>query len=455
MDQLMTDNYKFEGTIKTVLIAFMGIGLLSMVLTFLGDDAVHSRFWSNFLINAVFFTGLAFVALLLMAGKYIAYSGWQTVFKRVWEAYSLFLLPGLILMSVLVLGVIFGFHTLYHWNFEGITDPSSPNYDELIAGKSGFLNKYWYGLGTVLILGLWYLFARKIRSLSLKEDREGDGSYRIHYRIKKWAGVFLPIGGFTSAALIWLWVMSLDAHWYSTLFAWYATISLLVSMIALTILTLLFLKSKGYMQQVNKDHLHDLGKYLFGFSIFWTYLWFSQYMLIWYGNIGEETVYFKERLDSFPVLFYGLVILNFVMPFFVLMRNDTKRKAGTLTFAAIVVFLGHWLDFFLMVKPGVLHTTHEALGHHGHGHGEEGHAMADQAVHAVQTAGGESGDAIAHAAEHASGFVSGFTLPGFLEIGTMLGFFGLFMFLTLNALSKAPLIPKNDPYLGESLHHHV
>lgn len=458
MDTVMTNEYKFKGGIRTGLIVLMVIGVISMIFTFIGDDELNSRFWSNFLINSVFFTGIAFVALILMAGKYIAYSGWQTVFKRIWESYSLFLLPGLILMAILVFGVFGGFHQLYHWNFEGIADPSSDNYDEIIAGKSGFLNKYWYGIGTIVILGVWYLFARKIRSLSLLEDQEGDDSYKIHFRIKKWAGVFLPIGGFTSAALIWLWIMSIDSHWYSTLFAWYATISLLVAMIALTILTLLYLKANGYMNQVHVEHLHDLGKYLFGFSIFWTYLWFSQYMLIWYGNIGEETVYFKERLDNYPVLFFGLLFLNFIAPFFVLMRNDTKRKVGTMTFAAIVVFIGHWLDFFLMVKPGVLHTTHEALGHGHHGT-EAGHDVGAHGAEAASHGAGHGAEiaheAVAHGVEHVSSFVAGFSMPGFLEIGTMLGFFGLFMFLVLRSLSSAPLIPKNDPYLGESIHHHV
>ncbi len=446
----MTKDYKFEGKTKTMLIVFMIVGLISMGWTFLVDDELHTRFWSNILINSVFFTGMSFVALLIMSGKYIAYSGWQTVFKRIWEAYSLFLIIGLILMGIIALGNFVGFHHLYHWNFDGITDPNNANYDKIITSKSSFLNATWYGLGTLIIVGLWYFFAVKIRNLSLREDAEGSGAYAIHRTLKRWAGLFLPIGGFTSAALIWLWVMSVDSHWYSTLFAWYATISCFVAMIALTIMTILFLQGKGYMQYVSKEHLHDLGKYLFGFSIFWTYLWFSQFMLIWYGNIGEETVYFRERFDKYPVLFYAVFVINFIVPFFVLMRNDNKRKTGTLVFTSALVFLGHWLDFFLMVKPGVLHTAHEAMGHGSHG----GHGEAD-AAHGAAHGAEHVADMAHHGVEHASSFVSGFTLPGFLELGTMLGFFGLFMFFALNAMSKASLLPKNDPYLGESLHHHV
>ena len=140
----------------------------------------------------------------------------------------------------------------------------------------------------------------------------------------------------------------------STLFAWYATISWFVSMLCVTVLTLIYLKSKGYYTQVTGDHFHDLGKYVFGFSVFWTYLWFSQYMLIWYGNVGEETVYFRQRFDEYPVLFYGNLIINFALPFLVLIRNDTKRKMGIMTVICSVVLIGHWIDYFLMIKPGAI-----------------------------------------------------------------------------------------------------
>ena len=163
-------------------------------------------------------------------------------------------------------------------------------------------------------------------------------------------------------------------------------------------------------------------------------------MLIWYANVGEETIYFKERYDNYPVLFFANIAVNFVLPFIVLLRNDTKRKVGTLSFVAIVVFLFHWLDFFLMIKPGVLHTTLEALGHGAHGdHGAADHAGHDHS----------------HTVEHVSNFVSGFSMPALLKLGTMLGFLGLFCLIVFNALGKHALTPKNDPYLEESLHHHV
>lgn len=431
------DQFTFNSRLKTGLIGFMILGLVCLGITFFTDDALHSRFWSNYLHNTVFFTGIAFVSLFVIAAFTTAYAGWYTVMKRIWEAYSLFLLPGLVLMLLVIAGVWGDFHHLYHW-----ADEEAVLTDHLLEAKSRFLNKNWYTFGTIIIVGAWFFFAWKLRQLSLREDEQGTADFAFHRKIRIWSAAFLPVAAFSSAAIVWQWVMSIDAHWYSTLFAWYATASWFVAAIALTILTIIFLKSRGYYDGISHDHLHDLGKYMFAFSIFWTYLWFSQYMLIWYGNVGEETIYYRERLDNYRVLFYGNLVLNFVLPFFVLMRNDTKRKYGTLVFTSIAVFFGHWWDFFQMIKPGVYLTTVETLAH-SHDAGVVDHAS-DAGHGPVEDA--------AHAASH---FVAGFTLPGLLEIGTLLGFLALFMYVVFDRMEKAALQPKHDPYLEESLHHHV
>lgn len=415
------NQFTFEAKQRTVLGGMMIVGLLCLVITYLGDDALHSRFWSNFLHNSVFFTGIAFLSLFVLTAFTTAYAGWHAVMKRVWEAYMMFLIPGLVLIGIVIAGLYLHAHHLYHW-----ADEAEVAKDEILQHKSSFLNKYWYGLGSLVIMGVWIYFATQIRKLSLQEDAEGTTSYTQYRRVKVISAIFLPIGGFTSAAMVWQWIMSVDSHWYSTLFAWYTTASWFVAMMALTIMTLIYMKSKGYFENVRADHFHDLGKYLFAFSVFWTYLWFSQYMLIWYANVGEETIYFRTRINEYPAMFYGNLIINFVLPFFILLRNDTKRKAGTLFFVAFLVFVGHWWDFFLMIKPGVLHTTHAAMAH-----------------------GAEGG----HAAH--GGITPGFSFPGLLELGTMLGFLGGFLYFVLGQMTKASLQPKNDPYIAESLQHHV
>ena len=453
--------YDFTSKNKMWLTIGMVVGVICLGWTyFLADDELHTRFWSNFLHNAVFFTGIALMAGFFMSASITAWAGWYVNFKRVWESFSMFLLVALGLMGIIALGVFLDWHHLYHWmDTSLIEDPTSDHYDEIMAGKAGFLNKYWYLGGTVILLGIWFFIVNRIRSISLAEDQTGSEGFKKHYKIRIWAAAFLPLAGFGSAAMVWQWIMSVDAHWYSTLFAWYTGASWFVSMICLTILVLLFLKSKGYYQSVTIEHFHDLGKFLFAFSIFWTYLWFSQYMLIWYGNVGEETIYFKERLDNYSALFYLNLGINFIMPFFILMRNDTKRKIGSLAFTAGLVLFGHWLDFFLMLKPGILHTAHSAMGHgngHGDSHGDaHGTEAVDHAAEAAHGAGHGAEAAAHHGGEALSSFEMGFSMPGILEVGTFIGFLCLFLFFVLNTLTKAPLVPENDPYLDESNHHHT
>ncbi len=467
--------FNLSNSLRTIFLVFIALGVVCLGITWFSDDHSHTRFWSNVLHNSVFFTGISIMATFFMAASITAYAGWYTAFKRVFESFSMFLIPGFILMTIVGIVVYMNGNQLYHWN-----DPETRLHDDIIKGKGSFLNKNWYLFGTMIIGAAYIYLATKIRSLSIAEETAGDDArYATHRTIRSYAAAFLPIFGFTSVVLIWQWVMSVDSHWYSTMFAWYSLASLFVAMMALVALTLLYLRKNGYYQNLSKNHLHDVGKFIFGISVFWTYLWFSQFMLIWYANIGEETIYFKERYDHYPVLFFMNLVVNFALPFLILLRNDTKWKTGSLTFVAILVFLGHWMDFFLMIKPGVLHTAHELSGHghtghgdahssteaaHGaathvaeaaHGTAEAAHGVAD-ASHAAATHVAEAAHgATAHGAEQVSDFVSGFTMPGLLELGTMLGFLGLFGIVVFTVLSKASLTSKQDPYLEESLHHHV
>jgi hypothetical protein len=433
----MINQFNYASSLKTLCIVLMAIGATCIGITWFTDEQpFHTRFWTNILHNSVFFTGIAIMATFFMAASISAYAGWYTAFKRVFESISSFLLPGFILMAIMGVVVYTHGNHLYHW-----ADQHTRDTDEIIKGKGSFLNKNWYLFATVIIGAAYIYLASKLRSLSVAEESaEGEENFNTHRSIRSYAAAFLPIFGFTSVVLIWQWVMSIDSHWYSTMFAWYSLASLFVAMMSLVALILIYLRSQGYYQNLSKHHVHDVGKFIFGISVFWTYLWFSQFMLIWYANIGEETIYFKERYDKYPVIFFLNLVINFALPFLVLLRNDTKWKNGSLSFIAIMVFLGHWLDFFLMIKPGALHTAHE-LGGHG-GHGEAGHG-ADMAHGAA-----------AHA-EHASSVVSGFTFPGLLELGTMLGFLGLFLYVVFNTLSKNSLTSAKDPYIEESLHHHV
>jgi Ni/Fe-hydrogenase subunit HybB-like protein len=201
----------------------------------------------------------------------------------------------------------------------------------------------------------------------------------------------------------WDWIMSVDPHWFSTLFGWYVFSSMFVSGIATIALVTIFLKSKGYLEFVNDSHIHDLAKFMFGFSIFWTYLWFSQFMLIWYSNIPEEVTYFVTRIQDYNLLFFGMVAINFLFPILILMNSDFKRVNWFVVTAGIFILIGHYVDIYVMIMPSTVGP---------------------------------------------SWFI------GFPEIGAFMFFAGLFIWYIFHTISKAPLIPKGDPYLGESKHFH-
>ncbi len=405
------NRFEFSGKLKTTLLIGIVIGIVSLVLEyFVYSDGVHSMFWGDILLNNAYFIGMALMALFVMSAFITAWTGWYTVFKRLLEAFNAYLIPGAVIMLILALGNYFGWHHLYLW-----ADSNFAEHDEVISGKSGFLNKNMYLLATVVFVGLWLLWRYKIRTLSLKEDAGVKGDYSYHRTMRNWAATFLPLAGYTSAIMIWLWLMSVEPHWYSTMYAWYTSSSWFAGSWSLLILVMIYLKSKGYFDKVTKEHIHDMGKYLFAFSIFWAYLFFDQYMLIWFGNVGEETTHFKLQQTEYPFLFFSVLVLNFIVPFLGLMINTAKKSYWILGSVAVLTFLGHWLDIYLQVKPYVAEATAELTGQQHHV----------------------------------------FPFPNIVEFGVMIGFLSLFLFVTFKCLSKANLVPENDPYLEESLHHHV
>ena len=233
-----------------------------------------------------------------------------------------------------------------------------------------------------------------------------DGSTEHWYSARKLSAIFLVIFAVSSSVSAWDWVMSIDTHWFSTMFGWYIFASWWVTGLAVITLIVAYLKDAGYLKMVTANHLHDLGKFIFAFSIFWTYIWFSQFLLIYYANIPEETVYFIARLKNPPYswIFYANLFLNFVFPFLLLMTRDAKRHLSMLKVVCPIVIVGHWFDFYNMVTPGVM--------------------------------------------KHEGGL-------GFLEIGLALVFTAAFLYVVLNALSKLQLVAKHHPFMEESLNHHI
>ena len=375
-----------------------------------GDEpGWRQRLFAGLWINNLFFTGLAVCGLFWVAIQYAAQAGWSAGFLRIplamasWLPYAAVLMVGVWLVAS---------HDLFHWTHhylieETLADGSpNPDYDPIIAGKSGYLNTPFYLVRMVIFFGVWILMLHLIRKKSIAEDLHGGTSY--WYTKRKYSAIFLVFFAVSSSMAAWDWVMSIDPHWFSTLFGWYVFSSWWVSAIAAITLIVVLLREAGYLKVVTANHMHDLGKFLFAFSIFWTYLWFAQFLLIWYANIPEESIYYVERLSSgfYSPIFFLNLFLNFLFPFLVLMTRDAKRHAIFLKIACAVVLFGHWMDFYLMVTPAVMKDS------------------------------------------VAGGF-------GFIEVGLILVYASAFGFVVMGALTKIGLIPKHHPMLPESMHHHI
>lgn len=396
---------------NTIAWTFMAIGLLSIIGLWVTsgsstDPKEQARFWASLLQNSVFFLLIVNASMFFFCITTLAWGGWQMSFRRVPEAISA-VVPVLgVIAAVILLSIVFGDnHTIYHW-----TDAEHVQHDEILSHKKGFLNKTFFSVVTILTVGLWSLLGWKMRQLSRSLDNEPLATLeeRKKYIFKNtvWAALYIVVFSLTvMSSLPWLWLMSIDAHWYSTMYSWYTFASTFVSGMALIALFVVFLKNNGYLEYTNNEHLHDLGKFMFAFSVFWAYLWFSQFMLIWYANIPEETIYFQPRAHGiYKGIFWLMFIINFIAPLLILMTRSAKRNYGTITFMALLIIFGHWLDFYQMVFPAVSPNK----------------------------------------------------VPNIIyDLGVALGFVGLIMYMTGRALAKAPLLARNHPFVKESLIHHT
>ena len=396
--------FTFTKKSKSLSLALIVIGIIALAVNYFTDTSDHhNMFWSNILFNGFFFFSIALGALFFMVLQYATESAWSVLVKRVFEAIISFLpYAALALVIVFIAGSIFHWHHIYPWMNPEVFDTSSEHYDPVIAGKEAYLNVPFFWIRTIVYLLVFIGFARLYRKRSLAEDKKEN--LKIHYKNYKQSGLFLVLFAVFSSTLAWDWVMSIDTHWFSTLFGWYVLSGMWLMAVTTTILITLYLKSKGYLPLVNKNHLHDLGKWMFALSFLWTYLWFSQFMLIWYADMPEEVVYFQNRIDNYNFLFFFTMFVNFLFPMLILMSRDSKRNKKYLAVIAVVVFLGHWLDAYLLFIPGVLFE-------HGH--------------------------------------------LSWVHFGTMLGFLGLFIYVVFNTLTKAPLVPVHHPYKDESIHHEI
>jgi len=411
------NNYTFTSKTKNITIGLMTIGLVSIIGGFLTDHAPegvsheeyhHTRLWANLLVNGYFYMGIGLLATFFIAIQYVAEVAWSVAVKRVFEAVSSYLPIGAVIFLIILAAGQLHLHHLYHWMDSATIDPQSPEYDKVIAGKAGYFGigklNWFFWLRTLVYVTVWIIFQQGFIRRSVEQDLQGGTV--IHFKQMGKAAVFLVFFAVTSTTSAWDWMMSIDVHWFSTMYGWYTFAGMFISAMTTILLFVIYLKRKGYLEQVNDSHIHDLGKWMFAVSFLWSYLYFCQFMLIWYTNIPEETIYFNERLHDFGYmgLMWVVFFMNFLFPMILLMSRDAKRNFGFLVFVGSIIFVGHWLDVFMMVMPATVN---------GHWH------------------------------------------LGWMEIGMALGFLGLMLYVIHSSLTKRSLMIQQHPYLDESLHHHI
>lgn len=390
----------------------IGVGVLSLIVGFLmygSSDDVHqkTRFWAALLQNSVYFLMIANASMFFICASTLAYAGWHLSFSRVPAAIGSAVPVLGVIALVVLLAVLYGGHhmtEIYHW-----TDKEAVEHDPILKGKAPFLNVPFFTIWTVLTIGLWSVLGYKMRRLSTDTDNNpmnvAEGKKYI-WKSTVWSALYIVWFALTIMSVTpWMWLMSIDAHWYSTMYSWYTFASTWVSGLALMMLFVVYLKNRGYLEYTNREHIHDIGKFIFAFSIFWAYLWFAQFMLIWYANIPEETIYFKPRLDgTYSGIFWFSFIINFVAPLLIFMTRRSKRNYATVTIMSLVLIFGHWLDFYQMVFGSVAKER----------------------------------------------------VPmNLFDFGLALGFIGIIMAVTARTLSKYPMIAKNHPFIKESIIHHT
>lgn len=403
--------FKIANKAKMLTLALMGGGLLMLVIGLImhvGDENFVTRLLSNTLINSFFFFSIGLGALFFLALQYATETGWYATVKRVIEGLAGFLPVGILLMIVALFTLAItsggkgGDYHVYSWMDSAFTTEGNHHYDPIIDGKSAYLNQVFFWIRTGVYLATYYLFYRGFRARSLEEDRVGGTE--IHFTNYRKGALFLVFFSVFSSTSVWDWIMAIDVHWFSTLFGWYTFAGMWCTTMTVLVMLVLYLKQQGYLPKVNDSHIHDIGKWTFATSFLWSYMFFSQFMLIWYANIGEESTYYIQRIEDYQLLYFGMFFINFAFPMLILMSRDAKRNAGILIFVGLIIVVGHWLDVYIMVSGG---------------------SMAKSAS------------------------------IGFLEIGMALAFLGLFIRVVLTNLTKAPLTPVNHPFLDESIHHDI
>ncbi len=391
-DQVNPGKFELSNRGKTIFSVLSFLGLISFII---GLSTNKEQTWHAYLLSYFYFLSLGLGGVFFTAIQHVTKAGWSVTIRRFSEAMGAFLPFAAIGAVVLV----FGAHDLYSW-----LDVEYVKKDPILAGKEAYLNQGFFIARLVVFFILWLLFARVIIGRSTKQDETGDKMLTAKNVGTSIAFVLVFALSYSLFSVDTL--MSLEPHWFSTIFGVYAFAGLFQSSIAFMILVALYMMKKGHVKGlVTMEHVHDLGKFLKAFTVFWAYIAFSQFILIWYANLPEETIFYYHRSHgTWAVISLALIVFKFIVPFIALLPRWAKRTPGHLAAVCVLVMIMQYVDLYWLIYPNFN-------------------------------------------GEHAS--------FGFIEVGLFMGFLGLFLFTTMGFLAKHKVIPVKDPRLQEALDHHV
>ncbi len=395
----ITDSLQFSADSKVPQVLLV-VGVVGLILSAIGAYLNTDQFLFSYLVSFTFFTGIALASVFMVMFHHITKSKWGVVVRRIPETFG----SNLKWWSIAFLPILGGMTILYHhWTDPTLFDPNSPNFDYIVAGKEAYLNIPFFIIRQVIYFAIWGFVGHKLYKASV--DLEKTGDWGITSLMRKVSAPAIPIFGLSIAFASFDWLMSLDPHWFSTMFGVYFFAISFQSFWAVMILMVFYLQSNGYLKNtIGQSHIYDLGAWLFAFTVFYAYIAFSQFLLIYYANLPEETLWFYHRLEGgYQYIAYGLLLFRFALPFLVLLNREQKHKRSVLAFVAIVVVTIHFLELHWIVKPAL--------------HPEEAH---------------------------------GFSFS-WMDFSTFIGLGGIFFWLFFNQFKQNSMIPENDPKLDECL----
>ncbi|MTI88921.1 MAG: hypothetical protein FH748_13250 [Balneolaceae bacterium] len=386
----ITDSLQFPADSK-VPRALFGLGAAGIIASAVGYFFNADQFFASYLVSFTFFTGIGIAALMMVMLHHITRSSWGVLVRRISEVFS----ANMMIWGIFLIPVLLGIHNLYHWSHEDAVMA-----DKLLQGKSAYLNTPFFIGRQVLYFVIWGFLGYKLHKASVEMDETGDWGITTHLRKLSAPGILLLALSLTFASFDWL--MSVDPHWFSTMFGVYFFAICFQAFWPVMILMVFFLQGQGLLKKtIQQVHIYDLGAWFFAFTVFYAYIAFSQFLLIYYANIPEETLWYYHRLEgSWKYIAYSLLVFRFAVPFLVLMNREAKHRRSVLAFISIVVLVIHFAEIYWIVMP--------VFSEHG--------------IHF-----------------------------NWMDITTFLGLGGMFFGLFFNKFQKHKMVPVNDPKLDDCL----